>query len=226
MLNVVGDVPRNVVFSIKKKMRIKYLFLAVVLVVSNCAKDTHSEFVVGDIVLVYENLVEAEKSTEVLTIKEYTRGYEMLFLDPKTNLPFSGTIEDDHSLYRGRYSIEEGYMRELITYYEDGSPSDFGVYNQGEIEKMSSWYRDGQLKSELIGGENWIYTFYSNEGNKLIHIENSIQTEYFESGEIKSEIPFNELNQYHGTAIVYNEDGTVKAELEYQFGKLVTQVGA
>lgn len=204
-------------------MQSKYVVLACILfLVSNCEVEQQPSFVLGDKVLVYEEASQPSEFEDGLKVDFYARGYEMQFFDPISKEPFSGTIVDDHTLYRGRYSIQDGFMRELITYYEDGSPSYFALYENGEIIEMKSWYRDGRLKSKLEGGENFVYSYFDKSGIQSLHIENNLQTEYFENGKIKNQIPFDSSKLYHGTAKVYNNDGSIKAELEYKSGKLVT----
>lgn len=204
-------------------MQSKYLSLfCVLLILSNCTAQKQSEFQLGDTVLVYEEIQDQESAQDGLMVDFYARGYEMKFMDPMTHEPFSGTIVDDQSLYRGRYSLIDGYMKELITYYEDGSPSYFAIYDEGAIVKMSSWYRDGSLRSKLDGGEDWTYSYFDKKGYQTMLIEDNMQTEFYENGSIKSQIPFDSSKLYHGTATVYDEDGSKKAELEYQSGKLVS----
>jgi len=211
-----------VVFVIKKAMRINNLYLVCILVIStNCSNDKQSEFVIGNKHLVYTDLSVESSNSDKLMVNFYTKGYEMQFLDPLTKEPYSGTIVDDQSLYKGRYSIENGFMKELITYFEDGSPSYFAIYDEGQIEKMSSWYKDGNLRSKLSGGENWVYSYYNSENIQVMHIEDGIKTEYFDNGKIKTQVPFDHSNFYHGTATAYYSDGSVKAEFVFQSGKLI-----
>jgi hypothetical protein len=198
------------------------LLVGAVFFLVNCSVDKPNEFVLGDTVLVYDEVSTGPEADDVLMVDFYARGYEMQFLDPTTGQPYSGTIVDDENFYQGRYSLIDGYMKELITYYEDGSPSYFAVYNEGEIIKMNSWYRDGSIRSQLKGGEQWEYYYFDSEGNQTMHIEDNLQTEYFADGTVKSRIPFDKSNLYHGTATAYNPDGTKKAELEYYSGKLIS----
>ena len=201
----------------------KSLFLVgAVFLWSNCSIEKQSEFLIGDTVLVYNEVKSEPANDDLMMVDFYARGFEMQFLDRVTQEPFSGTIVDDENFYQGRYSLIDGYMKELITYYEDGSPSYFAVYNNGEIIKMNSWYRDGSLRSQLKGGESLEYCYFDSQGNESIHIQDNIQTEYFEDGTIKSQIPFDKAKLYHGTATAYNPDGTKKAELEYHSGKLIS----
>ena len=172
-----------------------------------------------EVTLLAENTYTPKSNNEVLSVRNH--GFPYRLYDPNTKQPYNGTHTEIYENGRtSQWMIENGYMVRMESFYSDGQPAFLARFDKNEEIESRAWFKDGSLKMIFNKGSGDVY---NQEGNVIASYEHSVETKYFENGNIKIVIPFNEENLYHGTVLVYNEEGSMKGELVYKDGKLVSQ---
>ncbi|MEQ8524174.1 hypothetical protein [Gracilimonas sp.] len=180
----------------------------------------HSFSLTDEVTLLAENTYSPKNSRQVMYVRSQSFPYRLF--DPSSKEPYTGTHSKKYETGEvGKWTIKNGYMVRIEKFYADGQPAFLARFDKNEEIESRAWFKDGSLKMTFQEGSGDIY---NQEGNVIASYKNSVETNYFDNGNIKTIIPFNnDNNVYHGTVLVYNKDGSKKGEIEYKEGKLFSQ---
>lgn len=142
--------------------------------------------------------------------------------------------EGQHRVYRSLLSKEKNRIGIWKFYHPSGQLSSIGEYDKkGEIINRKNYNWDGQLiNTELYNEESWIVTDYyltgqvesetittfRDDGDEIYYYDKF--TKYFENGQIYSQKHYID-NVPNGKAKIWNEDGDLILEYDYENGLVV-----
>ncbi len=126
------------------------------------------------------------------------------YVEPGTDEPYNGEriIQNDSLNLRAKAIYVDGYPK-TVTYYNSNEQKKTELIvadeGKGEVKSHTEWYKNGQKKFE--------------------HHDNFMK-EWFENGELKAEVPYDDNGDLHGIAKSWDEEGNLTEE-NYEHGTLV-----
>ncbi|MGM0545645.1 MAG: toxin-antitoxin system YwqK family antitoxin [Bacteroidota bacterium] len=131
------------------------------------------------------------------------------YMEPGTDEPYNGerNIHNEALNLKGKAIYVDGYPEE-VTYYnsDDQKKTEIVVADKGkgEVVRQTEWYKSGQKKFE--------------------HHKNTLR-EWYENGQLRADVPYDENGDLHGIAKTWDEDGNLKEEESYEHGTLTDSAG-
>ncbi len=131
------------------------------------------------------------------------------YMQPGTDTPYNGerVIHNEDLNLRTKAIYVEGYP-EKVTYYNANKQKQSEIVvadeGKGEVKSHTQWYKSGQKKFE-------------HHGNTL--------REWYENGQLKADVPYDENGDLHGIAKTWDEEGNLKEEESYEHGTLTDSAG-
>ncbi|MCP9291370.1 hypothetical protein [Gracilimonas sediminicola] len=196
--------------------------VSVILLSASCMQNTgkyHPYSLTDEVTLLAEYTNKHNIGSQTISVRGYNFPYRLF--DPDSKEPYTGTHSKKYENGEtGKWTIENGYMVRIESFYADGQPAFLARFDKNEEIESRAWFKDGTLKMTFKEGFGDVF---NQNGDVIASYEHFAETKYFKNGNIKTVIPLNDDNLYHGTVLIYNEDGSKRGEIEYNEGLLISQ---
>jgi hypothetical protein len=113
--------------------------------------------------------------------------------------------------FDGKATMKGAMAPKMVWTFEEGKVKQVDSYNVRDVRLRSNVYEDGHTiasRTWYESGELWV------EWSK----ESGFTREYYESGQLKSEVPWSDKRVIDGTVKLYDEEGNLVEQHEYVNG--------
>ena len=144
--------------------------------------------------------------TEDNLAKAYTKDQELFTGEQKLYRQNEG----EKGALRNVRTYEKGLLLHAESYNEEGNISERieNEYENGELAVTTYFYPNGGKKSELV--------YASSNGERTGSVK-----EWHDNGQLKFKMSLDSLNRYHGEMVLYDRDGNIVKQEQYESGELV-----
>lgn len=164
------------------------LFVAGFLFISCDSQVQRSKFIFEEVTLEY---IPEENVIAIFGKDFYEEGTDNLFTGKGSLLGNEGA--------RNQWTFENGKLVKVEVFNKDNARLRENVYQNGKQIHSSSWYETGEKHIE------W-------------DKQAALTKEWHKNGELKSQIPWNEIGQVDGVVFTWDEEGNVLTEEEFKGG--------